>query len=139
MMNMPQNAISIALLGQVAQPLVIMSCALGKTSFIITLLRIGSQRWVKFLLWFILVTMNILHIFVAILLFFRCEDPRVLWDTAIETTCWPVDVYLHIMNFIGGGWPFPSRLMFSDLVQRIRRPRTLCSLSSLGWSFGIST
>ena len=102
MINMPQNAVSIALLGQVAQPLVIMACASGKTSFIITLLRIGSQRWVRFLLWFILSTMNVLHVLMAILLFLRCKDLRVLWDPNIDTTCWPVSVYLCIMNFIGG-------------------------------------
>lgn len=100
--EVPENAIPIALLGQVSQPLVIMSCAFGKTSFSMTLLRIGTQKWMKMTLWFLVITMNILHILVSILLFYRCEDPRVLWDPSVDTTCWPVKIYLNLMYFIGG-------------------------------------
>ena len=106
-MEMPQNAIPVALLGQVSQPLVIMACAMGKTSFCCTLLRVGSQTWVRITVWFILITMNILHVVVSVLLFLRCEDPRVLWDPSVVTTCWPVNIYLYVMYFIGGGLYLP--------------------------------
>ena len=51
--------------------------------------------------WFVLVTMNVLYILVAVLLFLSCKDPRVLWYPSIETTCWPRDIYLNTMSFIG--------------------------------------
>ncbi|KAK4235414.1 hypothetical protein C8A03DRAFT_36728 [Achaetomium macrosporum] len=101
MLEQPQNAIPIALLGQVSQPFVIMSCAFGKTSIAVTLLRIAPQRWVKVVLWVVTVIMNLLHILVSILLYFRCKDPRVLWDPSVVTTCWPTEVYLYVMYFIG--------------------------------------
>ena len=101
-LEVPQNAIPIALLGQVSQPLVIMSCAFGKVSISITLLRVGTARWMKIAVWFVMVSMMCLHVVVSILLFFRCDDPRVLWDPSVKTTCWPTYVYLYVMYFIGG-------------------------------------
>ncbi|KAK3303502.1 uncharacterized protein B0T15DRAFT_496052 [Chaetomium strumarium] len=101
MLEAPQDAISVALLAQVSQPLVIMSCAFGKTSIAVTLLRLAPQHCVKVVLWAVTVIMNVLHILVSILLYYRCKDPRVLWDPSVETTCWPTEVYLYVMYFIG--------------------------------------
>lgn len=98
----PQNAVPIALLGQVSQPFVVMSCALGKTSFSISLMRLASQPFIHRFLWFIVVTMLILHILISIIVFVRCKDPRTTWNPAIVSECWAPHVYLGVMYFIGG-------------------------------------
>lgn len=122
--NMPDNAVPIALLSQVSQPLVIMSCALGKTSFIMTLFRIGSNTGIRFFLWFILASVNCLHILVSVLLFLRCENPRVLWDPSVQTTCWPVHNYLRIMYFIGGKGTLPVKTNSANPSKHILRRLT---------------
>lgn len=97
----PQNVIDVALLSFVSQPLVIMSCAFGKTSFALTLIRVSEQRWVHILLWFIIVSMNIFHILISIFVFARCEDPRHLWNNSYPSKCWSPETFDNISLFIG--------------------------------------
>lgn len=98
----PENAVPIGLLGQVSQPLVIMSCAFGKISFSISLMRLAVQPFIHRFLWFIVVTMLTLHILISIIIFVRCKDPRTTWNPAIVSQCWAPHVYLGVMYFIGG-------------------------------------
>ncbi|KAG6040783.1 hypothetical protein E4U41_007052 [Claviceps citrina] len=98
----PQNVVDVALLGFASQPLVIMSCALGKTSFALTLIRVAAQRWVNGLLWFIIISLNALHLMLCLFVFLRCEDPRHLWNpAAIPSRCWSAPVFDGISLFIG--------------------------------------
>ncbi|KAG5929125.1 hypothetical protein E4U42_007029 [Claviceps africana] len=97
----PQNVVDVAQLSFVSQPFVIMSCALGKTSFALTLLRVAAQRWAVVLLWFIMISMNVLHVVICFFVFLRCEDPRHLWNPAIPSKCWPAPVFDDISLFIG--------------------------------------
>ncbi|KAJ4266148.1 hypothetical protein NW762_004128 [Fusarium torreyae] len=99
--NSPENAVPIALLGQVSQPFVVMSCALGKTSFSISLMRLAAQRFIHRFLWFIVITMLTLHILISLIIFVRCKDPRTTWNPAIVSKCWHPDTYLGVMYFIG--------------------------------------
>ncbi|KAF5003122.1 hypothetical protein FDECE_10313 [Fusarium decemcellulare] len=101
LINVPENAVPIALLGQVSQPFVIMSCAMGKTSFSITLMRLATQRFVHWFLWFVVVSMIVLHILISFIIFVRCKDPRTTWNPAIVSECWNPDTYLGVMYFIG--------------------------------------
>lgn len=91
----------VALLSFVSQPLVIMSCAFGKTSFALTLIRVAAQQWVMVLLWFIIISMNILHILISIFVFTRCEDPRHLWNPSIPSNCWSAKAFDDLSLFIG--------------------------------------
>ncbi|WZH41915.1 Integral membrane protein PTH11 [Fusarium acuminatum] len=97
----PEDAVPLALLGQVSQPFVIMSCALGKTSFSISLMRLAAQRFIHRFLWFIVVTMLTLHVLISIIIFVRCKDPRTTWNPAIVSQCWHPETYLGVMYFIG--------------------------------------
>ncbi|RBQ70617.1 hypothetical protein FVER14953_03741 [Fusarium verticillioides] len=97
----PQDAVPVALLGQVSQPFVVMSCALGKTSFSISLMRLAAQRFIHRFLWFIVVTMLTLHILISIIVFVHCEDPRTTWNPAIVSKCWHPNSYLGVLYFIG--------------------------------------
>lgn len=97
----PQNVIDVALFSFVSQPLVLMSCALGKTSFALTLIRVSAQQWVVALLWFLIISINFLHILISIFVFARCQDPRHLWNPAIPSSCWPPHVFNDLSLFVG--------------------------------------
>uniref|UniRef100_A0A1Y1M768 Rhodopsin domain-containing protein n=2 Tax=Photinus pyralis TaxID=7054 RepID=A0A1Y1M768_PHOPY len=97
----PEDAMDVALLSFVSQPLVIMSCAFGKTSFALTLIRVAAQHWVMVLLWFIIISMNILHMLISIFVFARCEDPRHLWNPSIPSNCWSAKAFDDLSLFIG--------------------------------------
>lgn len=101
----PDNLISVALLCDIGEALAVMACTLGKTSFAVTLLRIVVKRWMVVLLWFVIVTMNLVNILTAFFIFFQCEDPRHLWNPAIASKCWPSNVFTHYSLFVGGKSP----------------------------------
>jgi hypothetical protein len=98
----PENAVPLALLGQISQPFVVMSCALGKTSFSISLMRLAVKPFIHRFLWFIVISMLTLHVLISIIVFVRCKDPRTTWNPAIVSECWAPEVYLGVMYFIGG-------------------------------------
>ncbi|KAJ5653410.1 hypothetical protein N7490_000413 [Penicillium lividum] len=97
----PDNIISVALLCDIGEALAVMACTLGKTSFAVTLLRIVVKRWMIVLLWFVIVTMNLVNILTAFFIFLQCKDPRHLWNTAIPSKCWPADVFTNYSLFVG--------------------------------------
>ena len=126
----PQKLVTMALLTYCAQSLAIMACTLGKTSFAVTLLRIVVQPWAKWILWFIIVTMNIVNVLAAIFVFTQCKDPRNLWDKSIPSECWPVDVFTNFSLFVGCKWTLvsfctsPSSQVYSVLWPPGFRPRS---------------
>ncbi|KAJ5665692.1 uncharacterized protein N7477_008140 [Penicillium maclennaniae] len=97
----PENLINVALLCDIGESLAIMACTLGKTSFAVTLLRIVVQRWMIALLWFVIVTMNVVNVLAALFVFVQCKDPRHLWNPAIPSECWPDSVFTHFSLFVG--------------------------------------
>lgn len=115
-MEDPQKLINIGLLAQVSQTLAIMACTLGKTSFAVTLLRIVTQRWIVWTLWFIIVTMNLVNVLAAIFVFVQCEDPRHLWNPAIPSKCWDTSVFTNFSLFVGG--KFGSDISLNTTKQR---------------------
>ncbi|KAJ5339261.1 hypothetical protein N7541_011209 [Penicillium brevicompactum] len=97
----PDNLIQVALLCNIGESLAIMACTLGKTSFAVTLLRIVVHRWMVFVLWFVIVTMNVVNILAALFVFLQCKDPRHLWNPMIPSECWPSDVFTNFSLFVG--------------------------------------
>ncbi|KAK2766813.1 hypothetical protein FQN54_006127 [Arachnomyces sp. PD_36] len=100
-MDNPDKLIDVSLLCHIGEVLAIMACTLGKTSFAITLMRIFVQRWLKVVLWFVIITMNIVNVLAAVFVFAQCKDPRNLWDKSIPSECWPIDVFTHFSLFVG--------------------------------------
>ncbi|KAJ5813976.1 uncharacterized protein N7503_000726 [Penicillium pulvis] len=97
----PNNLISVALLCDIGEVLAIMACTLGKTSFAVTLMRIVVKRWMVVLLWFVIITMNLVNILTAFFVFLQCKDPRHLWNPTIPSKCWPADVFTNYSLFVG--------------------------------------
>ncbi|KAL3470531.1 hypothetical protein BJX99DRAFT_251135 [Aspergillus californicus] len=100
-MRNPQNLIDTARYSSISQTLAIMACTLGKTSFAVTLLRIVVARWMTCLLWFVIITMNIVNILAALFVFVQCKDPRTNWDSSIQSECWPDYVFTNFSLFVG--------------------------------------
>ncbi|KAJ5718176.1 hypothetical protein N7488_003822 [Penicillium malachiteum] len=101
----PDNLISVALLCDIGEALAILACTLGKTSFAVTLLRIVVKRWMIIVLWFVIVTMNLVNVLTALFVFVQCKDPRHLWNPAIPSKCWPSHVFTDYSLFVGGKFP----------------------------------
>ncbi|TWU77291.1 hypothetical protein ED733_004178 [Metarhizium rileyi] len=97
----PKDVMDVALLSFVSQPIVLMSCAFGKTSFALSLIRVAAQQWVIIVLWFTIVSTNILHILVSIFVFTRCEDPRHLWNPTVPSKCWSTTAFDSMTLFVG--------------------------------------
>ena len=105
----PEHLINVALLCDISESLAIMACTLGKTSFAVTLYRIVVQRWMKAVLWFVIITMNLVNVLAAIFVFVQCKDPRHLWNPEIPSKCWPTHVFTDFSLFVGGKSPLSIR------------------------------
>lgn len=100
-----------------------MACTLAKTSFAITLLRIFVQNWLKVVLGFIIVTMNVVNVLAALFVFLQCKDPRHVWNPAIPSKCWPTYVFTDFSLFVGaysGAQDFVLALIAWTLVWNLQ-------------------
>ncbi|KAI1427998.1 hypothetical protein F5Y12DRAFT_101439 [Xylaria sp. FL1777] len=59
----------------IAQFFAVISVAVSKSSFILTLLRLVQKKWQKNTLWFLLATVNGSLLSISIVQFFQCSDP----------------------------------------------------------------
>lgn len=98
----PSHVVQVALLCDIGEVLAIMACTLGKTSFAVTLLRIVVHRWMIAVLWFVIVTMNLVNVLAALFTWVQCQDPRHVFNTSIPSECWPADVFTDFALFVGG-------------------------------------
>ncbi|GAB1197797.1 hypothetical protein APSETT444_007100 [Aspergillus pseudonomiae] len=76
----------------------IISCVLSKTSFAITLLRIVTSTWQRAILWFIIISMNIIMWLCAICYLLQCKPAAALWNAELMPTadCWPSYIFQTI-------------------------------------------
>jgi hypothetical protein len=88
----------------------IIPISLSKTSFAVTLLRFGDGR-LRTLLWFIIISMNILFGLNGSFIFARCSPIASCWDHSISGTCWPSAVD-ESFGIIAGG-KSPEKSMYS--------------------------
>jgi hypothetical protein len=59
----------------IGQFFAVLSVAVSKSSFILTLLRLVTQAWQKAALWFMLITINASMLSIAIVQFYQCAAP----------------------------------------------------------------
>ncbi|KAF2132990.1 hypothetical protein P153DRAFT_333811 [Dothidotthia symphoricarpi CBS 119687] len=67
---------------------------LGKTSFCVTLLRLTTVRWQRWILWFIMISFNTTMSLLAVLTWVQCRPVQKLWDSSVEGECWPYKLYM---------------------------------------------
>lgn len=75
--------------------------AWSKTSFGITLLRL-SNGWVKWLVWFIIISVNLVLGFAAAMMWIQCWPIAKLWTYDMPGTCWPRYIVQNYTTFASG-------------------------------------
>ena len=79
----------------------ILGTAWSKTSFGITLLRISSG-WVKWLVWFIIISVNLVLVASGIILWVQCRPLSKLFSEMLEGTCWNKHIVEDYQTFCSG-------------------------------------
>ncbi len=97
----PQNLITVGLLAQLCQVFAVMACTLGKSAFAITLLRIMTQRWIIYTIWFILITMNLVNVLTCFFVFLQCKIPEHIWNPSVPSKCWDPSIFTNFSLFVG--------------------------------------
>lgn len=80
----------------------VLGAAWSKTSFALTLLRItrdGDQRVVYLGIWAVIVTMNVVLTFNAIVQFIWCVPAARAWDASLDGHCWDRSVVVRYTQF----------------------------------------
>lgn len=72
----------------------VMGGAWSKTSFAITLLRLTKDT-MYYVIWFIIISMNAVLTFNAVLQFLWCQPASVAWHSGAGGTCWSKDVIIY--------------------------------------------
>jgi len=70
----------------------------SKTSFALTLLRL-TNGWLKGIIWFIIITINIAMGLSALFIWVQCMPLRKAWDPFVDGKCWPPTVIVHYNIF----------------------------------------
>lgn len=79
----------------------ILGTSWSKTSFGITLLRISSG-WLKWFVWFIIISVNLVLSASAILLWVQCLPVEKLFDELAEGTCFSRHIIEDYQTFCSG-------------------------------------
>lgn len=66
----------------------IMSSVLSKTSFAVTLYRLFNNKWMRFFLLFVVITVNLFLNSVWVTGFLKCQPVQKVWDSSAPGTCW---------------------------------------------------
>ena len=83
----------------------IIALAVSKTSFGITLLHLALAKWQRIIIWFILITLNLVLWLAALSLFVQCSPIDKAWDLNISGTCWSGNIQVDIGIAAGGRLP----------------------------------
>jgi hypothetical protein len=89
----------------------ILGAAWSKTSFAITLLRI-SNGWTTWVVWFIIISVNVVLGVSGTILWIQCWPIQKLWIYEVEATCWPKEIVEHYQTFTSSTLPW-GRSMFA--------------------------
>ena len=101
-----QNLLDMGILSNVSGFTSILAVSLSKTSFAITLLRL-TNGWMKWLVWVLLIVLNLTQYSSAIIFWVKCNPPAKTWNPTLLGTCWPADALNIYSEFVGGKPPTP--------------------------------
>ncbi|KAF9699560.1 hypothetical protein EKO04_002643 [Ascochyta lentis] len=121
------------------------SVPMSKASFCVTLLRLTIVPWQRQILWFILITINLVFWAGAILTLVQCEPKEKLWNFTLDGKCWDnriviyfcvfIGVYSTLMDFLLALCPW---LIIHKLQMRKREKFNIIAAMSLGCLAGIA-
>lgn len=96
----PENFNYVLLVSYIAGFFSILAACWSKISFAITLLRVVTNHRVKLLLWFIIVSVNLVLGANATIQFAQCWPPPRLWHPGGSGSCWPRYVVIRYNIFV---------------------------------------
>ncbi|KAL5601425.1 hypothetical protein BROUX41_002588 [Berkeleyomyces rouxiae] len=93
----PKEANILSLSGLMSVTTAIAGQAWSKSSFAMTLYRIATQH-MRWSIWFIVITMNILMMIVALFFWVPCDPLEKAWKPMVKGSCW--DPYIVVRLYI---------------------------------------
>lgn len=98
-----ENLIPFGIQSTISGSSSVVSVACSKTSFAITLLRLtDGYPWMKWVIWGLLVLLNVTHYTSALFFWVSCDPPAKTWDIFLPGECWPAHVTVNYSLFVGG-------------------------------------
>ncbi|KAI1272838.1 hypothetical protein F5Y07DRAFT_412140 [Xylaria sp. FL0933] len=121
----------------------ILAAAISKTSFALTLLRISSG-WVKWTVWFAIVTTNVFMTLSLIFNWVQCTPVERNWNFSVPGSCWPKATLIGFNGFTtaySGAMDvllalLPWKIIWNMNMSRRERFGAICAMS-LGLFAGI--
>lgn len=77
----------------------IIACAWSKTSFAFTLLRIAEARWMRMVIWFFILSLNLVLGGAVLITWIQCWPVEKVWRFSVDGTCWPKHIHVHYNIF----------------------------------------
>ncbi|GAP92594.1 putative integral membrane protein [Rosellinia necatrix] len=137
----PEQAILALKWTWISQPTAIFLFGTGKASVAsLTLRFVGPNAfWVKFTLYFVIVTIFIVSSLGVVFTFVQCNPPRALWMPGLKASCWDPQVQTDF-NYFLASWNIAAdavlALLPASLISRLKLHRqkkiALSVLLSLG-------
>ncbi|ERS95314.1 uncharacterized protein SPSK_01850 [Sporothrix schenckii 1099-18] len=120
--------------------LAIIALAISKTSFAVTLLNLASTAWQRYVLWFVIVSLNVVMWFAGLSLFIQCSPIQKAWDLHAAGTCWKPMVQVNI-GMAAGAYSalmdFMLALFPSFLIGKLQMKKTEKYAVILAMSLGV--
>jgi hypothetical protein len=83
----------------------VLSASWSKTSFALTLLRLSSERWMRVVLWFIMVTLNAIMGAAMLTMWIKCRPVAKIWDDSVDGWCIPASKIITLYQWSAGRSP----------------------------------
>ncbi|KAF2797311.1 hypothetical protein K505DRAFT_144592 [Melanomma pulvis-pyrius CBS 109.77] len=100
--DIPDDDLPIALKYlTIAEFFAVLALQISKTSFAVTLLRLAGRSWHNWLLWGIIITLNVVMGFDAIEIFASCTPVAKIWRPLLAGSCWDPRVIIDVSIFAG--------------------------------------
>lgn len=107
----PEKLTPLILLVNVAGSFSATAAIWSKTSFAFTMLRV-TEGYLRWLVWFIIISMNIAMGLTALLLWLRCNPVEKTWKPFGPGTCWDINILVRYDIFSAG----QSRLVVAQEI-----------------------
>ncbi|KAK4167904.1 hypothetical protein QBC43DRAFT_125813 [Cladorrhinum sp. PSN259] len=134
----PTHIPDMVLLGQISLTFTVTALSWSKTSFAITLLRV-TQLWTKKVVWGIIISMNLLFFWTALVHWIYCSPLAAAWNPSIKGKCWSYALVVNfdiLANAYSAAMDFALSLLawyaIKDLVMKTREKAAVIVSMSLG-------
>lgn len=79
----------------------VLAAAWSKTSFALTLIRL-SERWMKVMIWFIVITVNGILGTAMLFMWIKCRPIGKIWDETLDGRCIPPETIITLFQWSAG-------------------------------------